>query len=63
MEFSLEFIGLIIAIYVIITLLNIILFFKVWGMTNDTAKIKDILQEWLDLEHPVIEDEKDIKKK
>ena len=53
-----DFIGLIIVFCASITLLNVILFFKIWGMTNDTSKIKDILQEWLDIEHPEIEDEK-----
>ena len=57
MEDVSEFIGLIVVFCIFITLLNIILFFKVWGMTNDTRRIKDILQEWLDIEHPVIEDE------
>lgn len=32
--------------------LCIVLFFKVWGMTNDVAKIKDTLNEWIDIEHP-----------
>ena len=34
-------------------LLCIILFFKVWGMTNNVNKMKDMLQEWLDIEHPI----------
>lgn len=58
-----EFIGIILLISVIITLLNIVLFFKIWGMTNDTKRIKDILQEWLDIEHPMVEDEKPKKQK
>lgn len=61
MELNPELIGLMIVVYAIVTLLNVILFFKVWGMTNDTKKIKDLLQEWLDLEHPVVEDKKDKK--
>ena len=45
--------------------LCIILFFKVWVMTNDVSKIKDMLKEWLDLEHPLVEneDEKVVSKK
>lgn len=63
MEITSDFIGLVIVFGAVITLLNIILFFKMWGMTNDTAKIKDILQEWLDLEHPEVDDaEPQIKK-
>jgi len=34
--------------------LCIILFFKVWGMTNDTREIRDMLEEWLDIEHPIV---------
>ncbi len=36
--------------------LCIILFFKIWAMTNDVSKIKDMLREWLDLDHPIIDD-------
>ena len=57
MESPSDFIGLIIVFCAFITLLNVILFFKIWGMTNDTYKIKNILQEWLDIEHPEIVDE------
>lgn len=56
MENTSDFIGLIMVIGALVTLLNITLFFKIWGMTNDTTKIKDILQEWLDIEHPEIDD-------
>ncbi len=35
--------------------LCIILFFKVWGMTNDVSKIRDMFEEWFDLEHPLVE--------
>lgn len=42
--------------------LCIILFFKVWAMTNDVSRIKDLLEEQMDLEHPYIEkDEKEVK--
>ena len=30
--------------FLIICILNIILFFKIWGMTNDVNSIKKILQ-------------------
>ena len=50
---------------IIWSVLCIILFFKVWVMTNDVSKIKDMLKEWLDLEHPLVEneDEKVVSKK
>lgn len=32
--------------------LSIILFFKIWGMTDNISKMKDLLQEQLDIEHP-----------
>lgn len=47
--------GLIIAVAAIMALLNIILFFKIWGMTNNVKEIKETVNEWLDLEHPVAE--------
>ena len=37
------------------TILCIVLFFKIWIMTNDVSKIKDMLKEQLDLEHPYVE--------
>lgn len=43
--------------------LCIILFFKVWGMTNDIRKIKDMFEEQLDLEHPYIEEGEPANKK
>lgn len=36
-------------------LLCVILFFKVWGMTNDVSEIKRMFKEQLDLEHPYVE--------
>ena len=48
--------GLIIVVGTSIGLLNIILFFKIWGMTNNVAEIKDTLKEWLDIEHPLVVD-------
>lgn len=52
-----QFIGgglftLILLVAIITWLLNIILFFKIWGMTNDVSQMKEVLKEWLDLEHP-----------
>ncbi len=43
--------------------LCIILFFKVWGMTNDVREIKNMFEEQFDLEHPVIEDNEPAKNK
>ena len=37
---------------VIPLILSIILFFKVWIMTDDISRIK----EWIDLEHPYVDD-------
>jgi hypothetical protein len=36
-------------------LLCIILFFKVWGMTNNIKRMKDIAEEQLNIEHPYVE--------
>lgn len=52
---SSSFAGLFLFLGIIWWLLCIILFFKVWGMTNDVSKMKDMLREQLDLEHPYVE--------
>lgn len=39
-EFVLLFMLILVLMWII---LPIVLFFKIWGMTNDTSKIKDIL--------------------
>ena len=39
---------ILIIVLVVIAVLNLILFFKVWGMTNDTKKIRMLLEE----DHP-----------
>jgi len=62
-ELSGEFIGLIIVSYVVVVLLNIILFFKIWGMTNSVSEIKELIKEWIDLEHPLIENDERKKNK
>lgn len=36
------------------TILCIVLFFKIWIMTNDVSKIKDLLQERTGLEHSYV---------
>ena len=38
--------------------LCIILFFKIWGMTNDVSEIKNMFKEQFELEHPYVEDDK-----
>jgi uncharacterized membrane protein YhaH (DUF805 family) len=38
--------------FLIICILNIILFFKIWGMTNDVNSIKKILQGKTVIEEP-----------
>lgn len=44
-------------------ILCVILFFKIWGMTNDVREIKDMFKEKLDLEHPFIDDNKSTENK
>lgn len=53
--------GVVIVLGLIWWILCIVLFFKVWGMTNNISRIRDILEEWLDLEHPEIEDNESTK--
>jgi len=47
--------GFIALIGVIATILNIILFFKVWGMTNDVMKLTKIAQKFTNMEYLVDE--------
>lgn len=58
MEGTEEFFAVATIFGIFIIMLNIVLFFKIWMMTNDTAKIKDMLQEWFDIEYPIVEDQK-----
>ena len=52
-------IGIVLIISIIWSVLAIVLFFKIWVMTNDVSEMKDMLKVWLNIEHPVIaEDEK-----
>lgn len=44
-------------------LLCVILFFKIWGMTNDVSEIKNMFKEQLDLEHPYVEESESTKDK
>ena len=46
-----------IAVSILWFLLCVILFFKIWAMTNDIRDIRDKMEEWLDLEHPEVEKE------
>jgi hypothetical protein len=39
--------------------LCVVLFFKVWGMTNDVNEMKATMKEWFDLEHPLVETDKE----
>lgn len=48
--------GVIIAVGLISATVNFIFFVKMWMMTNNVNEIKELLREWLDLEHPVIEE-------
>lgn len=57
---SLGVVGIVFAILWL--LLPIVLFFKVWGMTNNVAEMKDTLKEWFDLEHPVVKAEEETPK-
>jgi Na+-transporting methylmalonyl-CoA/oxaloacetate decarboxylase gamma subunit len=54
-DFINEFFWLVLGFSFLVLLLNTILFFKIWGMTNNVSRMRKLLQEWLDLEHPVIE--------
>jgi hypothetical protein len=49
--------GVLYLIVAITAILQTILFFKVWQMTNNVSKIQETMQEWFDLEHPIVEDE------
>jgi hypothetical protein len=49
--------GVIAFITILWFVLSVILFFKIWNMTNDVSKIKDMLKEWLELEHPLNEND------
>lgn len=52
--------GLIIVFFGILWwVLCVVLFFKVWGMTNDVNEMKATMQEWFDLEHPLVEKDKE----
>jgi hypothetical protein len=42
-------------------LLCVILFFKIWVMTNDVREIKNMFKEQLDLEHPYVEENESTK--
>lgn len=44
-------------------LLCVILFFKIWGMTNTVSEIRSLLKEQLDLEHPYAEENESAKDK
>ena len=44
-------------------LLCVILFFKIWGMTNTVSEIRSLLKEQLDLEHPYVEENESAKDK
>ena len=44
-------------------LLCVILFFKIWGMTNTVSEIRSLLKEQLDLEHPYVEESESAKDK
>jgi hypothetical protein len=55
--------GLIIIFFGILWwVLCVVLFFKVWSMTNDVMEMKETLKEWFDLEHPVIESKEGVPK-
>jgi len=53
---------IVITIGIIWWALCIILFFKIWTMTNDVAKIKEMFEEQLDLEHPYADKDKPVEK-
>lgn len=53
--FSLLVAMFMITIATIWAILPIILFFKVWGMTNDIREMRDLYRDQMDLEHPLVE--------
>lgn len=61
--FTAEVALLLVVIGIIWFFLCVALFFKIWIMTNDVSKIKDMVQEQLDLEHPYVEVGKEDNKK
>ena len=44
-------------------LLCVILFFKIWGMTNDVSEIESLLKEQIDLDHPYVKDDESTENK
>lgn len=58
-----ELTGIIYVVAIIAVLIQLWFFIKIWAMTNDTRRIKELLEEWLDLEHPEIEEDQKLEKK
>lgn len=54
--------AVIIAILFIPFILSVILFFKVWGMTNNVRDIKGMIQDVIDVEYEQVPDEGKSKK-
>lgn len=55
MEIFEAFTGLLIIVWLVglvALTLNVVLFFKIWSMTNDVREIKLSITEWLDIEYP-----------
>lgn len=52
--------GVLVGITVVIAVINLIFFIKMWNMTNDVNEIKELIKEWLDIEHPEIEEPKTV---
>lgn len=40
---------------IVIAILCVILFFKVWGMTNDVRRLRELYEYRMDIEYPLVE--------
>lgn len=59
-----SFIIFIYLLFIVFGILQIILFFKIWGMTNNVNEIKNIIRWYIkeqDAKQPIVESESDIR--
>ena len=53
-----DFLSFIIIVSIIWGILNLILFFKIWGMTNDVSELKKIISRYINNQETTAESEK-----
>lgn len=53
-----DFLSFIIIVSIIWGILNLILFFKIWGMTNDVNELKKIISRYINNQETTAESEK-----